>query len=110
LTANGNGTKSAAAIFNVTGINNDWSVGSVRTNGTAKGTIIVGTIGNSSLIDALVKSGKIDVSETEGQWEAFVSAVVKNPTDGIDEALVIAGRHPLQVTVASRDLMSYRKR
>jgi hypothetical protein len=110
LTANGNGTKSAAAIFNVTGINNDWSVGSVRTNGTAKGTIIVGTIGNSSLIAALVKSGKIDVSETEGQWEAFVSAVVKNPTDGIDEALVIAGRHPLQVTVASRDLMLYRKR
>jgi hypothetical protein len=44
------------------------------------------------LIDALVKSGKLDVSAIEGEWEAFVSAVVRNPTNGTEEALVIAGK------------------
>jgi hypothetical protein len=93
LTARGgNGTKSAEAIFNVTGISRDWSVGGSAKNTSSKGTIIAGTIGNSSLIDALVKSGKIDVSKIEGEWEAFVSTVVKNPTNGTDEALVIAGK------------------
>jgi hypothetical protein len=92
LTARGgNGTKNAEAIFNVTGISRDWSVGSAK-NASSKGTIIAGTIGNSSLIDALIKSGKLDVSKIEGEWEAFVSAVVKNPTNGTDEALVIAGK------------------
>lgn len=95
LTARGgNGTKSAEAIFNVTGIARDWSVGAARnaSAGTGRGTIIAGTIGNSSLIDALVKSGKLDVSAIEGEWEAFVSAVVRNPTNGTEEALVIAGK------------------
>ena len=93
LTAVGNGTKSAANIFNVTGINRDWSITSKKgSSGEGGGTVIAGTIGNSSLIDALVKSGKIDVSAIEGQWEAFVSTVVKNPTNGTTEALVIAGK------------------
>ncbi|KAF2748555.1 glycoside hydrolase family 115 protein [Sporormia fimetaria CBS 119925] len=93
VTANGKGVKSAETIFNVTGVSKDWSVGGSKGNGTVKGsgTIIAGTIGNSSLIDALIKSGKLDVSDIEGQWEAFVSTVVKNPTNGTDEALVIAG-------------------
>lgn len=81
---------SASVIFNVTGISQDWSVG--NSGGNAKGTIIAGTIGNSSLIDELVKSGKIDVSKIEGEWEAYVSTVVKNPMNGTGEALVIAGR------------------
>ncbi|KAF1979042.1 hypothetical protein BU23DRAFT_498131, partial [Bimuria novae-zelandiae CBS 107.79] len=80
---------SASVIFNVTGINKDWSVGKSGTNG--KGTVIAGTIGNSSLIDSLIKSGKLDVSKIEGEWEAYVSAVVKNPMNGTAEALVIAG-------------------
>lgn len=92
VTATGKGTLNAANIFNVTGINEDWSVGAAKGNGTTKGTIIVGTIGNSSFIDGLVKSGKIDVSAIEGKWEAFVSVVVKNPTNGTAEALVIAGK------------------
>lgn len=97
LTAFGNGTANASAIFNVTGINNDWSLGksgnwSTPSPGKGKGTIIAGTIGNSSFIDALIKSGKLDVSRIEGKWEAYVSAVVKNPSNGTDEALVIAGK------------------
>lgn len=91
VTAHGKGTKSADAIFNVTGISKDWSVGASNSSGTSGGTIIAGTIGNSSLIDALIKSGKLDVSDIEGKWEAYVSAVIKNPTNGTDEALVIAG-------------------
>jgi hypothetical protein len=92
VTAHGKGSKSAEAIFNVTGINRDWSVGAAKSNGTSGATIIAGTIGNSSLIDALIKSGKIDVSDIQGQWEAFVSTIVKNPANGTDEALVIAGK------------------
>jgi hypothetical protein len=95
VTASGTGTLDASNIFNVTGINKDWSVGSAsgKSNGTASGTIIAGTIGNSSLIDGLIKSGKIDVSAIEGKWEAFVSVVVQNPTNGTAEALVIAGSY-----------------
>jgi len=97
LTAIGSGTANASAIFNVTGINQDWSVGKASNgtllgNTTSSGTIIAGTIGNSSLIDGLIKSGKLDVSTIEGKWEAYVSTVIKNPGNGTDEALVIAGK------------------
>lgn len=53
--------------------------------------IIAGTIGNSTLIDQLVKDKKIDVSKIKGKWESFVSQVVKNPLPGVSKALVIAG-------------------
>lgn len=91
LTTTGSATANASVIFNVTGISSDWSTGSSvsSTGGTA---IIVGTIGNSSLIDGLIASGKLDVSEIEGQWEAFVSALVPNPLNGTEQALVIAGK------------------
>ena len=49
-----------------------------------KGCIVVGTIGKSRLIDGLVKSKKLDVSQVQGQWESFV-------IDVIDHNLVIAG-------------------
>jgi hypothetical protein len=95
LTTTGSATANASMIFNVTGINDDWSVGaSSNQSQSASGAIIVGTIGNSSLIDSLIKSGKLDVSKIEGQWEAFVSTVVKNPTNETEQALVIAGRFP----------------
>jgi hypothetical protein len=54
-------------------------------------SIIVGTIGQSSLIDKLVSNRKIDVSRTVGKWESFHSEIVMNPLDGIASALVIAG-------------------
>lgn len=34
------------------------------------------------------------MSEIDGKWESFVSQLVKNPADGIDQALVIAGSDP----------------
>ncbi|KAK4653830.1 hypothetical protein QC762_511520 [Podospora pseudocomata] len=56
--------------------------------------IIAGTIGHSAIIDALITSGAVDVSETEGKWEAFTSQVVENPIPGTAKALVIAGADP----------------
>jgi hypothetical protein len=95
LTVSGKATANSSVIFNVTGISSDWSVGS-NGNGTATGsgagTIIVGTIGNSSLIDVMIASGQLDVSAVDGQWESYVSTFVENVGNGTGSALVIAGK------------------
>ena len=49
-----------------------------------KGSILVGTIGKSRIIDALVKQKKLDVSKVRGQWESYV-------IDVVDGNLVVAG-------------------
>lgn len=95
LTASGTATFNSSMILNVTGINNDWSVGSNGTRystSSGAGTIIIGTIGNSSLIDGMIASGNLDVSAVEGQWEAYVSTFVENVGNGTGSALVIAGK------------------
>lgn len=46
--------------------------------------IVIGTIGKSAAIDSLIASGKLNVSEIEGEWEAFT-------VQAVDGALVIAG-------------------
>jgi hypothetical protein len=94
LTATGTATANSSVIFNVTGINEDWSVGSSNGTGYAvsgPGTIIVGTIGNSSLIDGMIASGQLDVSAIEGKWESYISTFVDNIGNGTGPALVIAG-------------------
>jgi len=48
------------------------------------GSIIIGTIGKSKLIDKLIADKKIDVSDIKGQWESFVIQTV-------DGNLVVAG-------------------
>ena len=53
--------------------------------------IIVGTIGKSKLVDQLVKSKKIDVSDLSGKWESFVVSTIDNPHPGTKKCLVIAG-------------------
>lgn len=65
-----------------------------RPTGTpVKGTevVIVGTIGKSPLIDALVKAKKLDVSGIAGKWESAVTTIVERPMPGVRRALVIAG-------------------
>lgn len=47
-------------------------------------SIIVGTIGKSTLIDKLVSAKKLDVSSIKGQWESFLIQIV-------DNNLVVAG-------------------
>ena len=63
----------------------------MTTSSSGGATIIAGTIGNSSLIDSLVSSGKIDVSQIQGEWESFSSQIVLDPMPGLSQALVIAG-------------------
>jgi len=58
---------------------------------SADEVLIVGTVGRSSVIDRLVKSGQLDVEEIRGRWEASVVQVVARPWPGARRALVIAG-------------------
>ena len=53
--------------------------------------VFVGTLGKSSLIDSLVASGKLDVSDVAGQWETFVLQVVDQPVQGVEKGLFIVG-------------------
>ena len=53
--------------------------------------VFIGTIGKSSLIDGLVRSGKLDVKSVTGKWECSIITTVLNPVPGIKTALVIAG-------------------
>jgi hypothetical protein len=53
--------------------------------------VLVGTIGESPLIDDLVDRGKLDVRGIEGRWETSLQQVVEHPLPGVRRALVIAG-------------------
>jgi hypothetical protein len=61
-----------------------------ETHGTGR-IILAGTLGMNPLIDQLVVSRKLDVSEIKGRWEAFIIKAVDKPFDGVDQALVIVG-------------------
>jgi hypothetical protein len=54
-------------------------------------TVIIGVLGASPAIDALVKSGKLKVEDLAGQWEGFRQVVVERPVAGVPRALVIVG-------------------
>jgi hypothetical protein len=49
-----------------------------------QGSILIGTIGSSQMIDKLIADKKIDVSDIEGQWESYLIQTV-------DGYLVVAG-------------------
>jgi len=53
--------------------------------------VLIGTVGNSPLIDQLVSAGKLDVTGIAGQWETSLQQVVDNPVPGVRRAFVIAG-------------------
>jgi hypothetical protein len=72
-------------------VSNATGAGETLTVKDKKPVIITGTIGHSLLIDNLIKDNKLDVSKIEGKWESYISQVVKNPLDGLDWTLVIAG-------------------
>lgn len=57
----------------------------------AKYSVIVGTLGHSELLSELIAAGKLDVTEVEGVWDAYLLQVVDKPVEGVDQALVIAG-------------------
>ncbi len=56
-----------------------------------KTVVLVGTIGESPLLDQLIRKKKLDVSGIEGKWETFLIQVVEKPMRGVERALVIAG-------------------
>lgn len=56
----------------------------VKADTPRRGSIIVGTIGKSPLIDGLVRAGKLNVDGVRGQWESFV-------IETVDGSLVVAG-------------------
>ena len=58
---------------------------------TGKYMLIIGTVGHSSHIDQLIKSGKIDERELNGKFEKYIIQTVENPMSDVSEALVIAG-------------------
>ncbi len=68
--------------------------------------IIVGTVGQSALIDQLIASGKIDASEITGKWEAHSLQVVDNPVEGVERALVLFGSNGRGTAYAVFELSS----
>lgn len=80
----------ASDIEKVTG-----RVPSVSGNGSVPAScryaVIAGTLGHSSLIDALVRDRKIDVSSISGDWERYAVRLVESPLKGIRRALVVVG-------------------
>lgn len=58
---------------------------------STRDVVLAGTIGRSTVIDALVAAKKLDVSAIAGRWEAFQIEVVTDPAPGVARALVIAG-------------------
>lgn len=65
--------------------------GNTPQQGAEKFTIIIGTVGKSSLIDQLIQTGKIEAKDLTGKNEKYIIKTILNPTEGIDAALVIAG-------------------
>ena len=56
--------------------------------------IIAGTLGQSGLIASLLDAGKVDTTGVTDQWEAYTLQLIKNPAEGIEEALVVLGGTP----------------
>ncbi len=75
-------------IFQVTSVKPELSIGELP---KSEWVIVAGTLGKSELIDQLVASGKLNVSDLKGKWETSLIQVVENPFPGIKRALVIAG-------------------
>lgn len=53
--------------------------------------VLIGTLGQSEVIDRLVETGKIDVEAIKGQWESHVIQTVDQPLPGVEKGLVIVG-------------------
>ncbi|MFA5423423.1 MAG: glycosyl hydrolase 115 family protein, partial [Phycisphaerae bacterium] len=77
-----------ADIKRVTGIEANLTS---RKSELGKNVVIIGTLGKSKIIDQLAKEGKIETSPIAGKWESFLITTVKEPVEGTDSALVIAG-------------------
>jgi len=75
-------------IFQVTAVKPELIIGELS---KSESVIIAGTLGKSELIDRLVATGKLNVSDLKGKWETSLVQVVEKPFPGIKQALVIVG-------------------
>lgn len=53
--------------------------------------VIIGSIGHSALVDQLIASGMVDVTDVKGKWETYKIQVVDKPLPNVQSALVIVG-------------------
>ncbi|MEP3838615.1 MAG: glycosyl hydrolase 115 family protein [Algibacter sp.] len=74
-------------VFNITGLKPSI----ISKANTFSSVIIAGTIGENAMINKLIASGKLDVTEFKNDWERYTIQMIENPTKNIDKALVIAG-------------------
>jgi hypothetical protein len=75
-------------IETVTGIRPEVTANAGSLSGTA---VIAGSVGNNSLIDAMITEGRIDISDIKNKRETYRMQVVLNPFKGLDKALVVVG-------------------
>lgn len=80
--------KDIKTVSNTTPTLIDLPDGSVPTESEI---IVVGSLGNNSLIDKWVAEKKIYVGDIKPYWETFSIIAVENPEPGISKALVIVG-------------------
>ena len=65
--------------------------GNTPNQGKSKYALIIGTVGKSTLIDNLVKQGKIQSTDLQNKNEKYLITNIANPCEGVEEAIVIAG-------------------
>ncbi len=58
---------------------------------TEKRVLIIGSIDRSNWIKRLISSGKIPADELKGKREKYILCTIKQPLEGVEEAVVIAG-------------------
>lgn len=61
------------------------------TAGLSAHAVLVGVLGRSPWLKALVDAGRLDAADVAGRWETFVIQVVADPLPGVARGLVIAG-------------------
>ena len=57
--------------------------------GGSRPCVVAGTLGNSRLIDGLVKSLKTDVSSIKGKWESFIVTTARHPKNQAPLLIII---------------------
>ncbi|KAM7221749.1 hypothetical protein V8F06_002957 [Rhypophila decipiens] len=74
---------------NATVVTADWKATSQQ--GISKPVIIIGTVGQSSLIDNLATSAKLNTAIIANKWETYSHQVLSSPWAGQEAVFVIAG-------------------
>jgi hypothetical protein len=76
-------------IFNVSGVEPRLIIaGKVP---SAEHLIIIGTAGESPVIQQMAENGIISLEDVAGKWEVSMVTTVESPVAGVESALVIAG-------------------